>query len=76
MKMARKSSALGGLGSFDQPIKGTLIGGGISGMFWLINWLSDLSNADYFGPNIANIFMEFFYSLIISAVILCLKERL
>lgn len=57
-------------------IKGTLIGGGISGMFWLINWLSDLSNAYYFGPNIANIFMGFFYSLIISAIILCLKERL
>lgn len=61
-------------GSF--AIKAVLLSGGICSFLYLVQWLSDLDNAGYYGPNLANIVIGIFYSFILSAIILVLKERI
>ena len=57
-------------------IKAVLLSGGICSFIYFVQWLEHANNAGYFGPNLANIVIGIFYSFIISAVILVLKERI
>ena len=53
-----------------------LLSGGICSFIYFVQWLEHANNAGYFGPNLANIVIGIFYSFLISAVILVLKERI
>ncbi len=57
-------------------IKSELLSGGICSFLYLVQWLEDVNNAFYYGPNLAHIVIGLFYSFIISAVILVLRERI
>lgn len=71
---SEKTAAAKSAASF--AIKCELVAGGICSFIYLVNWLRCIDNMAYFGPNLAHIVMGLFYSLIISGILLILKERI
>lgn len=57
-------------------IRAILLAGGICSQIYMVNWLRCLDNAKYWGSNLNSIVLGLFYSLVISAVLLVLRERL
>ncbi|MBQ9991778.1 MAG: helix-turn-helix domain-containing protein [Lachnospiraceae bacterium] len=56
-------------------IKAVLLAGGINSVLYLVNWLRNMNDISTWGPNMAVIILGVFYSLLISALLLVLKER-
>ena len=57
-------------------IHAELISGGICTIVYLIHWFSNPDNAGYFGINLGNPLKGILYSLVISAVVLVIRERI
>lgn len=57
-------------------IKSVMLSGGICSVIYFVNWMRCLDNVMYWGPNLASIILGLFYSFIISAILLILKERI
>lgn len=57
-------------------MKSVMLSGGICSIIYVVNWVRCIDNAAYWGPNLAKIILGLFYSLIISCILLILKERI
>lgn len=60
----------------DFAVKSVLLAGGINSVLYLVNLLRSINDLSTLGPNLAVISLGIFYSLLISALLLVLKERI
>ncbi len=57
-------------------VKSVLLSGGICSVIYFVNWMRCLDDAAEWGPNLAKIVLGLFYSLIISGILMVLRERI